>query len=171
MAASTEYINAELNARGITDITAPEGFMVWEKAATFKTDHAVVLQTLTLDADEPSPHPILNDILTRRRRAVGAAADNETSAKDPGSPKSGAELKGWLTQVITKCIATTMGAAESSVDVRTPLSEMGMDSIMTVLFRSELQAQLKIKVQPTLVWKCPTVQHLVKHFIEVMEVK
>ncbi len=172
MAASTEYINAELNARGITDITPPEAFMAWEKAMALGTDHAVVLRTLELDADEPSPHPILNDIITRRRPTVGAASDSETSTKETaGAPKSGPELKEWLTHIITSCVATTMGTAESSIDVRTALSEMGMDSVMTVLFRSELQGKLKVKVAPTLIWKCPTIQHLVKHFMEVMEEK
>lgn len=50
------------------------------------------------------------------------------------------------------------------------LSEMGMDFVMTVIFRSSFEKRLRPKVSPTLVWKCPTVNHLVNHLVVELEV-
>ena len=167
MAASTDYITAELNARGITDITKGEAFLAWNKIASLDTDHAVILRALPLDADEPLPHPILRDAVTRRAPvATVAGAEAGGGAQSKARPASGPELETYLNGVITACVANTLSVAEADVDSQIALSEMGMDSVMTVQFRGNLQSVLKVKVAPTLIWKCPTVRHLVKHFVE-----
>ncbi|PWY70789.1 polyketide synthase [Aspergillus eucalypticola CBS 122712] len=60
-------LNKALQARGITDITPDEALAAWDKIASFKTDHAVVVRALELDADEPLRHPILKEITPRKR--------------------------------------------------------------------------------------------------------
>jgi 6-methylsalicylic acid synthase len=50
------------------------------------------------------------------------------------------------------------------IDVRMPVSDLGVDSVMTVALRQKLQAVLKVKVPPTLTWNHPTVNHLVPWF-------
>lgn len=172
MAASTEYINAELHARGITDVTKEEAFMAWEKIMSLNTDHAVVLRALTLDADEPLPHPILRNIAPRRARVVTTLSTADSDAQIAASkarPSSGPELEAWLLERVVECVSATLAIAASEIDPTIALSEMGMDSVMTVNFRAGLQAKLKVKVPPTLVWKCPTVKHLVKHFVGELE--
>jgi len=162
MAASTEYIDAELHARGITDVTRDEAFHAWDQIAQRDTNHGVILGTLLLDADEPSPHPVLDDIVVRRPRAEGAPV---TADAKEVVPKSGPELEAFLNKSIVGCVATTLSLSEDDVDAHVALSELGMDSVMTVGFRTKLQQALKVKVPPTLSWKCPTVGHLVKHFV------
>ena len=71
MAASTDFINAELESKGITDVTRDEAFCAWEHNAKFDMDHAVVLRSLAFDENEPLRVPILNDIAVRR---AGTAA-------------------------------------------------------------------------------------------------
>lgn len=71
MAASTDFINAELESKGITDVTRDEAFRAWEHVAKCDTDHAVILRSLAFDEHEPVPVPILNDIAVRR---AGSAA-------------------------------------------------------------------------------------------------
>ncbi|RDL32629.1 uncharacterized protein BP5553_09085 [Venustampulla echinocandica] len=165
MAASTRYIDAELHARGITDITRDEAFVAWERIFKAGIDQAVILHTLLVEADEAAPHPIVSDIITRR--AVTAKNTDEKCAEvvDP-STLTGAQLEASLNKIITGCVASTLSLSESSVDPHMALSELGMDSVMTVGLRMKLQQALKVKVGPTLVWNCPTVGHLVHHFIK-----
>ncbi|GAP88298.1 putative 6-methylsalicylic acid synthase [Rosellinia necatrix] len=171
MAASTEYINAELEARGISDITTEEAFMGWERLFHLDTGHGVIMRALALDSDEQPPHTILQDIATRRPAAiVGRDAGQRSSS--PGNargqrPTSGHELEAYIRTALTSAVAATLGITDPHVDPSLPLSEMGMDSVMTVSFRTKVQKSLKVKMAPTLVWKCPTLDHLVKHFMTV----
>jgi 6-methylsalicylic acid synthase len=164
MAASTKYIDAELSARGITDITKEEAFIAWEQTFKHDTDHSVILTTLPLDADEPSPHPVLDDIIVRRRTITTKTSANEDAQHT--EPTGGPELQAYLAKKVTSCVASTLSLAEDSIDPNVALSELGMDSVMSVQLRTQLQQTMKVKVQPTLIWNCPTVGHLVQHFFK-----
>ncbi|RMZ77839.1 hypothetical protein DV737_g4178, partial [Chaetothyriales sp. CBS 132003] len=165
MAASTRYINAELTARGITDVSCDDAFLAWEQIFKADTNHAVVLRTLPVQADEPSPHPILDDILVRKRPTAQQSGGDAVGAATY-EPSSGLELVAHLTKEITHCVASTLSLPDDSVDPDMALSELGLDSVMTVGLRVQLQQALKMKVGPTLIWNCPTVTHLVRHFVE-----
>ncbi|TGJ76817.1 hypothetical protein E0Z10_g10820 [Xylaria hypoxylon] len=182
MAASTEYIDAELSARGIGDVTVEEAFKAWDRidAAIDALDalddednadgrslhNVVVLRALELDPHEPVPHPVLRDIAPRRRQATAVAAAPEGSSEK--KQMTGPELEAHLTSTIRGCVASVLGMSiDEEVDSSVALAEMGMDSVMTVQFRVEMQRALGgVRMAPTLVWKCPTVNHLVKHFVE-----
>lgn len=170
MATSTEAVNAELEARGISDITPHEAFMAWDRIASLDASHAVVLRALPLDAGEQVPHPILEGISPRRA----------PQPVDPGEPKrpsgplgatSGPEMKKSLLDTLKGAISATLGMAEADIDPSIALAEIGMDSVVTVLFRSKVQKLLKIKMAPTLLWKCPTLNHLVDYFISELQGK
>ncbi|KAI0409147.1 hypothetical protein F4802DRAFT_615665 [Xylaria palmicola] len=187
MAASTDYIDAELSARGIGDVTVDEAFKAWDRIDATLDDSedseddadgrniynaaasAVVLRALELDPHEPVPHPVLRDIAPRRRQATAVAAAAE-EGHDKGEKKqmTGQELEAHLTSTIRGCVASVLGMSnDEDVDSSVALAEMGMDSVMTVQFRVEMQRSLGgVRMAPTLVWKCPTVNHLVKHFME-----
>ena len=47
MAACTRYVDTELHARVITDVTSHDAFLAWKKICTIATDLAVVLRTLS----------------------------------------------------------------------------------------------------------------------------
>jgi 6-methylsalicylic acid synthase len=49
------------------------------------------------------------------------------------------------------------------------LADLGVDSVMTVTLRKQLQQSLKVKVPPTLTWNYPTVGHLAAWFAEKLE--
>ncbi|KAF4636551.1 hypothetical protein G7Y89_g1535 [Cudoniella acicularis] len=170
MAASTRYIDAELHARGITDITRDEAFVAWERIFKTKSDLAVVLHARVLEANEPLPHPILSDIIRRREKDVGVGQSNKTVGSEVVDIKSltGEELKAALTKTVVECVAATLSLPVENVDANVALVELGMDSVMTVGLRMKLQNALKVKVGPTLVWNCPTVMHLVQHFVKEM---
>ncbi|KAK6534389.1 hypothetical protein TWF281_005712 [Arthrobotrys megalospora] len=170
MASSTEYINAELEAKGITSVSRDEAFRAWEHAIKHDIHQAVVLRALPVEENGIPPIPILDEIAPRKRaESAGNDAVSKGEAGEAGEkasvPKSGPELKEYLQNAISECVAKTLrlpGAAD--VDPSTALTEMGMDSVMTVSLRKHLQTSLKVKVPPTLIWGHPTVNHLVKWF-------
>lgn len=173
MAASTDFIEAELESKGITSVSRDEAFRAWDHAAKYDTSHAVVLRARVLDADEMLPMDILADIAQRRSSANstedGSASSSSPSsgAKDVQVPAAGPERNAFLTTKISECVATVLDLADANdVDSRVALPELGMDSVMTVALRKQLQQTLKVKVPPTLVWGHPTVGHLVKWFAD-----
>ncbi|KAI2620447.1 6-MSAS [Hypoxylon sp. NC1633] len=170
MAASTEFIDAELQGKGITDITAEEAFRAWEHLGRYDTDHGVVLRSLAFDEGEPLPVPILEDIAIRKSPSATTASSGEQPEKDGaagGMPSSGPELKAWLDTKIRGIIASVlMLGGPDEVEGRAAIADLGVDSVMTVTLRRKLQSALKVKVPPTLTWSHPTANHLVSWFAE-----
>ena len=163
MAASTDFIDAELKSKGITDVTRDEAFRAWEHLARYETDHGVVLRSRAFDETEVCPVPILNDIAVRR----AAGATTVAAGQGNGMPTSGPELKAYLGAKIGECVASVLqlnGIEE--VDSRAALTDLGVDSVMTVTLRRVLQSKLGVKVPPTLTWSHPTVGHLVGWYVE-----
>ena len=174
MAASTDFINAELEAKGITDVTRDEAFSAWEHLAKYDIDHGVVLRSQTFDHDEELPVSVLADIAVRRPPGPSAGGEAGPGASEDQSPAkmptSGPELKAYLDVAIRKCVAETLQLTSADdVDPRAALSDLGMDSVMTVTLRRHLQKALGVKVPPTLTWSAPTVSHLQKWFAEKLE--
>lgn len=109
MGASTDFINAELEGKGITDVTRDEAFRAWLHLAQYDVDHGVVLRSLAFDEGESVPVPILNDISVRRT----ATTDEKSPllSKDTGNvPTSGSELKAHLDLKIRECVAQVLQA-------------------------------------------------------------
>lgn len=175
MAASTRYIDAELAARGIADVSKEAAFRAWEQIAAREdiTDHAVVLRALPPDGSGILPHHILADIVPRLSSfhpslpANSSAVSASASESVEPEPTSGPALEAYLLNKVTHCVAQTLGLDDETIDPHTALSELGMDSVMTVELRGQLQRALGVKVGPTLVWTCPTVGLLAKHFVGV----
>ncbi|THC91851.1 hypothetical protein EYZ11_008699 [Aspergillus tanneri] len=173
MGASTDFINAELESKGITDVTRDEAFGAWQHLTRYDIDHGVVLRSLAFDEGEPLPVPILNDIAVRRVGERSGAADAAGgSGSGTGSdvmPSSGPELKAYLDEKIRGCVAKVLQMAADDVDSKAALSDLGVDSVMTVNLRRQLQQTLKVKVPSTLSWSHPTVGHLVGWFAEKID--
>jgi 6-methylsalicylic acid synthase len=163
MAASTKYIDAELHARDVTDVTKEEAFCAWEQIFKHDTDHAVALRPLPIDSDDHSPHPILNDCLIRRPKSL---VDLQTRKEVIVEPTGGAELEAFLKKKVIQCVTSTLSLSEEFIDPHVALLELGMNSVMTVELRGRLQKSIETKVGPTLIWNCPTVSHLAQHFVD-----
>ena len=163
MAASTDFINAELESKGITDVTKDEAFRAWEHLGKYDIDHRVVLRSRALDADEPLPAPILADIAVRRRpEGVDAGAERDSHGTVE-VPKSGPALLEYLDVAIRTCVAQTLQlTSPDDVDARAALSDLGVDSVMAVALRTQLQKSLGVKMPPTLMWSLLTASHLQK---------
>lgn len=174
MGASTDFINAELESKGITDISADEAFGAWMHLAKYDMDHAVVLRSRAFDPEEILPTPVLTDIAVRR--ATGLSPDSKTDGSPDATtsakgqiPPAGPERRAFLDEAIRSCVAVVLHMAADEVDSKAALADLGVDSVMTVTLRRQLQQSLKVKVPPTLTWSHPTVSHLVGWFAEKLE--
>ncbi|KAL5388959.1 hypothetical protein DPSP01_002665 [Paraphaeosphaeria sporulosa] len=171
LAADSEFLTVELSSKGITDITRDEGFQAWQHLDKHDTDHAVVTRARILDADEPVPFPLVTEIAPRRPRPAMSTSDAMTASDGKTAhPTSGPEFKAWLSTKIRECIGAVLHMDVEDIDVRAAIADLGVDSVMTVSLRQKLLSVLGIKVPPTLLWKEPTVGHLVEWFKGKMEV-
>ena len=57
------------------------------------------------------------------------------------------------------------------IDDRAAIADLGVDSVMTVALRQQLQRAMEVTVPPTLTWNHPTVRHLVEWFYGKIEEK
>lgn len=171
LAADSHVLAVELRSKGITDTSCAEGFEAWEHVSKYDIGHAVVTRARLLDAEDPVPIPLVAEI-ARWRAAPGVSAGlgraqdaGSSSAHKAAKPASGPELKTYLATKIRECIASVLHIDDiEDIDVRARVSELGVDSVMTVSLRHKLQIVLGHKVPPTLTWSHPTVGHLVEWF-------
>ena len=166
---SEEFIEAEIQNKGITSISRDDAFRAWTHVAKYNISHAVVLRSLVLEADDMLPMDILEDIVVRRAPAGAEKSEVDGLITSTGSsiggkiPAPGPERNAVLMARISECVASVLQLPSvEDVDPKAALSELGMDSVMTVALRRQLQQALKVKVPPTVVWGHPTVSHLTK---------
>ena len=163
LASDTALVNLELHSKGVTDITVEEGFQAWMHLSGVDTDHAVVTRTCILDADEALPCELIRDVVQRRASAA-ASAIPATLAAAATRPKSGPELKAHLNAEIKGCLSKVLHLNVEDIDDRVAIADLGVDSVMTVALRQQLQKAMGVTVPPTLTWNYPTVAHLVEWF-------
>nr|APX44008.1 polyketide synthase [Pestalotiopsis microspora] len=173
---TSDFLALELQSKGITDITRSEGFQAWEHMSKYDVDQVVVTRTRTLDADEPLPCPLLEDIAVRRSSAQSRTASSSAAtpaaaeagqAGDSGDarPTNAAELIPWLNLKLRECLASILKMDDiEEIDDHVALTDLGVDSVMTIVLRQKLQSVFKVKVPQTLTWNYPTVVAMVDWF-------
>jgi 6-methylsalicylic acid synthase len=179
LAADSEFLTVELDSKGITDITPEEAFQAWEYVDKFDTDHAVITRLRALESNEAAPIPLVSDIAPRNPRPATKALDSTLPATpSAGSasslPTSLPELQDYMSTKIRQAIASVLHITDiEDIDPRTPVADMGVDSVMTVSLTRELQRGvgdlLNAKVPPTLTWRCRDVRSLVDWFAGKVE--
>ncbi|KAF3049341.1 t1pks [Didymella keratinophila] len=170
LASDTALVDLELNSKGVTDITVQEGFQAWEYLEGLDTDHAVVTQTRVLEHDESMPCELIQDVV-QRRPVPAVTAGPVTTAAVVTKPKSGPQLKRHLNAEIKGCLSRVLHLDVEEIDDRAAIADLGVDSVMTVALRQQLQKVMGVTVPPTLTWNHPTVGHLVEWFYGRMEEK
>ena len=130
----------------------------------------MVLRSRALKADEPLPAPILADIAVSRRGEGSGGGSGKQGQAAKERPQSGSELLEYLNVAIRTCVAQFLQlSSPDDVSPRAALSDLGVDSVMGVALRTQLQKKLGVKMPPTLMWSLPTASHLQKWFAERME--
>ncbi|KAH6653270.1 6-methylsalicylic acid synthase [Truncatella angustata] len=173
---TSEFLAVELQSKGITDVSDADAFRAWKHLSRYDIDNAVVTRCLAMEEGEPVAVPLLEDVVVRKPRSRsdgtasgGSAEEIASGTRKDAVPDTPEKLQEWLTTRIRECIAAVLMITDiEDIDPRMPVSDLGVDSVMTVALRQKLQTVLKVKVPPTLTWNHPTVNHLVAWFTAKM---
>lgn len=160
MSTSSELIDAELNARGTGDITAAEAFRSWEYVDGCDVAHVAVLRMLP-DGPGVSRPPLLREIVVEEATVVEVG-------DTPWSTLTGDELLEYVTGEVRRQVAAEMKLPPEELDVRRALSEMGLDSVMTLIIRRRLEQQFRLSLPATLLWNRPTVVAVATHLTTLL---
>ncbi|KAJ4335911.1 hypothetical protein N0V87_005767 [Didymella glomerata] len=171
LASDTALVDLELNSKGVTDISVQEGFKAWMYLEGLDTDHAIVTRTRVLEHDELVPCELIQDVVQRRPAPAMTTRAVSTAAVVAAKPKFGLELKAHLNAEIKGCLSRVLHLEVEEIDDRAAIADLGVDSVMTVALRQQLQKSLGVTVPPTLTWNHPTVGHLVEWFFGKREEK
>ncbi|MBM2620134.1 acyltransferase domain-containing protein [Actinoplanes sp. LDG1-06] len=159
MSTSSEVTDLELAARGAGDIGADEAFAAWERLDRLDTEFAVVLPIRG-----PSRVPLLSELTPPAAGPLDA-----TGAPAPWAATTGDERRAVLTTVVAERVAAETGLAASDVDVRRPLAEMGLDSLMTTRIRLRLEQEVGVTLPATLLWDRPTVARIAAYAADLLD--
>jgi 6-methylsalicylic acid synthase len=171
MATATEFLTLELESKGITDITRDKGFRAWEHVSKYDVDHAVVTRSLAFEQDEQIPCALLEEIAIHKPRAqTSFASEQSNDANVSARPMTTTELKAWPEVKIREYVAMVMKIVDvEEIDSRVPLSDYGVDSVITIGLRQKLQSSFQVKVPQTLMWNYPTVSAMTDWFLKQFE--
>ena len=79
-----------------------------------------------------------------------------------------ADTAAWVAQQVRGAVAAELGLPEAEVDPRVPLAEIGVDSIMTVALRRQLEKRTGLSLPPTLLWEHPTAAAVTNRIAELL---
>ncbi|MDA2893507.1 acyltransferase domain-containing protein [Mycolicibacterium sp. BiH015] len=137
----------ELERQGSRPVTPAEAFAAWEYASRFDVAHVVMAPTLTdEEAAEDSGVSRAPDRAWSEMSADEVIAEMETG------------LRGIL--------ATELRIPEDEVDTDRPLAEMGLNSVMAMSIRREVERLAGIELSATMLWNYPTIAALAAHLAE-----
>ncbi|KAE8371950.1 hypothetical protein BDV26DRAFT_298321 [Aspergillus bertholletiae] len=169
MAAGSEFVKAELATKGITDISQDEAFQAWMHISRYDVDHAVVLRSRALEKHEPLPNPLLADIAIHKVAPILTPPPSPTFGASGNlltPPPTPTKSFDSLRKQVRECVANVLQMETDEVASQEPLSNMGMDSVMTVHLRGQLQKSLGVLVPASLTWSHPTIDHIAKWLME-----
>ncbi|RWA15125.1 hypothetical protein MBRU_10925 [Mycolicibacterium brumae DSM 44177] len=158
MGSDSAFVAAQLDAFGMGSIAPDQGVSALAEAMRSGLANPVVLPVLPAAASIP----IFADV------AAPARPDTEP-APAPG-PHDGMDTAEWAARQVLDAVAGELGLAPEDVDVRAPLVEIGVDSIMTVALRRRLEQRTGLRLPPTLLWEHPTAAAVTARITELCSV-
>ncbi|WP_431727231.1 type I polyketide synthase [Verrucosispora sp. TAA-831] len=160
MSTSSAVIDTELAARGAADVSVAEAFAAWEQAHRHDLGEPVVLRVLPPTAGGHRP-PLLGEL---------SGEDGPHSASDGGGPPwaglDDTALHAHLRDRISAQVADETRLPRSEIDPLRPLSEMGLDSVMTTRVRAALEREFHLALPATLLWDRPTVEAMAEYLAD-----
>ncbi|MEU8471698.1 beta-ketoacyl synthase N-terminal-like domain-containing protein [Streptomyces sp. NPDC029006] len=159
--AANAAVDAELEAHGVGDITAPEAFGAWERASRTGAASLAVLRTVPLPDGARRPG-LLRDIVDDGPTAP--AGEETAGARDLGELSEDA-LRALLHEQTVSVIVSEMKLDPAELDPDRSLLKTGMDSVMAIVIRRRLERLLERKLPANLVWHQQTVTAIVDYLV------
>lgn len=162
MGSASEFVAAQLDALGMGTVAADDAMRALDLAMRDGDPNVVVLPLLPAAVTVP----ILADVAPTVTSATSATDEADGDAES-GVPAGGADPE-WLARQVLSAVAGQLGLAETDVDPDLPLVELGVDSIMTVRLRRQLEKQTGLALSPTLLWEHPTAAAVTARLVEML---
>lgn len=157
MGSTSGFVAAQLEALGMGTVGLDDAMRALDSALRDDDANVVVLPVLPTAASVP----MLADV---------APVDTEAAA--PAVEDRGDEdIADWAARQVLSAVAAELGCAANDVDARLPLVEIGVDSIMTVSLRRQLEKQTGLHLPPTLLWEYPTAAAVTERITELLTVE
>ncbi|CAM3403102.1 acyltransferase domain-containing protein [Mycobacterium frederiksbergense] len=158
MGSASSFVAAQLNALGMGTVGADDAMRALDLAVRADQAHIVVLP-VTADA---ASVPMLADIAPRDDEDAGLDGLALPVGRD------GVDTAVWVAELVVATVAAELGLPDDGVDPRSPLAEIGVDSIMTVALRKQLERKTGLALPPTLLWEHPTAAAVTTRIVEML---
>jgi 6-methylsalicylic acid synthase len=155
MGSTSGFVAAQLDALGMGTVGLDDAMRALDSALRDDDPNVVVLPVLPSAASVP----ILADV------APAETADAPAPAVVDRGDEDVAE---WAARQVLTAVSAELGCAADDVDTRLPLVEIGVDSIMTVALRRQLEKQTGLTLPPTLLWEYPTAAAVSERIAELL---
>jgi NADPH:quinone reductase-like Zn-dependent oxidoreductase/acyl carrier protein len=166
LAAAQENRGARIASQGMRSLTPAEGLSALARLLDSDRAQTGVVPINVRQWVEFHPAAASSRRLTRlvsaQRAGVGKAGGDPEVMKRLAA--AGPEEKAALiAEVLCKHVSHVLRIPEGKVDVKAPLTSLGMDSLMGLELRNRIEASLGVTVPATLLWTYPTVTALSLH--------
>jgi NAD(P)-dependent dehydrogenase (short-subunit alcohol dehydrogenase family)/acyl carrier protein len=164
-----------LTAFGVASLTPEHGTAALGRLLLPGAGHAAVLPVDPAGLRAAADSGLLPGLLAG---LLAPVADGR-GAKRPGSTRvrqrllavePGRRRAAILQEHCVAEAARVLKAEAASIDATAPLANLGFDSLMSLELRKRLEASLGIELSATVAWRYPTIERLVPHLAERMEV-
>lgn len=155
-----------LASRGLAAIEADRAFAAFDTAAVEKLPNC---SSFDFDLNQwisYYPHirslPLFADLAANRKGKNSLSCDQLKHL-----PERWQRIQA-VSQVVTTEASLVLRVAESSLDAKRPLRDVGLDSLRSFELRNRLQYRLGIKVPATALWRQPTIQDFSQWVLQAM---
>lgn len=159
MGSNSAFVAAQLEALGMGTVSSDDAMWALDLAMRDGESNVVVLPLTPAAASAP----ILADVAPSPSDDHGP--DEPARLTVPDDP---IEIADWIAEQVRAAIARQLGLTEDGVNPHVPLVEMGVDSIMTVAVRRQLEKQTGQALSPTLLWEHPTAAAVTARIVELV---
>lgn len=162
--AVNKVVDEELLAHGIGKVGTDQAFQAWADASRHgDLGHICVFPVLS-ESGGVTVRPILSEL----GRASAQAGANGGEAAPGLADLPPGELRGLLTAEVAGLVSKEIRIPADDLDIRRPLSGLGLDSIMTLAIRRGLEKRFRVALPATLLWKHPTVSELAEYLLDLL---
>lgn len=159
MGSASSFVAAQLNALGMGTVGADDAMRALDLAVRADQAHIVVLP-VTADA---ASVPMLAEIAPQDDDDADGLSDLQLPVG-----RDGVDTAAWVAELVVATVAAELGLPDGGVDPRLPLAEIGVDSIMTVALRKQLERKTGLALPPTLLWEHPTAAAVATKIVEML---
>jgi acyl carrier protein len=87
----------------------------------------------------------------------------------PNSKLKADDCSGPIQDWLVAQIAEQLSLEPEEIDIHSPISEFGLESLQAMLIVSRAEKTLGVKIPPTLVWNYPTIELLSQRLADQLE--